>query len=136
MYHLCCGCLVRRAEVKEQLERARREEAREAEAEARAQCIFEDLEMGMPMAELQKTASEGDTTVRARCSFDAPLPSAEAIEIFCLPVVNGDDESSGLLLRLADVTAGHYERLGTFKVLHGQLKKLPHPSGEEVFILI
>ena len=75
------GRLVRRAEVKEQLERAGQAaevQRRQQEAEARVQCIFEDLERGIPMAELQKTASDGDTTVRARCSFDAPLSVAKS----------------------------------------------------------
>jgi len=139
MYHLCSGCIVRRAEAKEQLEIARQEAEvrnREQEAKARAQCIFEDLEKGVLTAGLQKTASKSNIAVRSLCSFDTPLPARETIEIFCLPVVREDDKSSGLLLRLADVTADRYERLGTFTALHDQLRKLPHPSKEDIFILI
>ena len=112
-----------------------------AEAAAKRERMLEHLERGIPLADLQEVKTkeiktEGGATIGANCSLDARLLGGKMIEVVCLPVVRGEVETSGLLLRLVYGTVNHYKRLGVFSVLHRQLEKLPHPSGDEIFLLV
>jgi hypothetical protein len=141
IYHLWCGWHVRRTEAKKQREREKRnahlQRIRE-EAEARAQRVFDDLERGIPLVEMPNTNGDdlAGTRARAICSFDARQPSIAAVDVFCLPAIRVHGKTSGLLLRLAGDSADHYERMGVFEVWDHQLRTLPHPPGEEVFVLV
>lgn len=107
--------------------------------------FFEDLERGIHLADLQvktdevKTKdikAEDGTTVRASCSLDAHLPGGSTMDVVFFPVVQGGSVTFGLLLRLIKGTADRYERLGVFETSHQQLKKLHHPSKDEIILLV
>lgn len=139
VYPFCCFCVVRRAERKVEMQNIEAKRRRE-EAVARTERVFEDLERGIHLAELQEvktkeTKAEDGTIVRASCSLDAHLPGGSMMDVVLFPVVQGGSVTSGLLLRLMNGTVDRYERLGVFEASHQQLKKLHHPSKDEIFLL-
>ncbi|KAK2612607.1 hypothetical protein QQS21_001379 [Conoideocrella luteorostrata] len=140
IYPYCCPCMVCRAERKENLRNAEAQRRRE-EAVARTARIFEDLERGIPLANIQEAHGdevvvEDGATVGLSCSLDIRLTGGQAVEVVCLPVVREAAETCGLLLRLVDGTVDHYERVGIFTAMDLQLGKLPHPPGDEILLLV
>ncbi|OAL56187.1 HET-domain-containing protein [Pyrenochaeta sp. DS3sAY3a] len=142
IWECCCPCMVSRLE-----KRARRK----TERKLRRFHILKDLEIGIPMTDLQdkgiplaelqeaetkRLEEDGRAIIKAACTLDARLPWATIIEVFCLPVVQDQLDTWGLLLRSVEGTTDHYERIGTFKASHQQLRKILHPRRDQPFLLV
>ena len=117
------------------------------EAAARAERIFADIEKGVfpPPNEredldMKRVAdTEGKNTEEtgflwAGCVLDAILPGDQMVDVFVLPVMQGDP-TTGLVLRLVEGTTDHYERVGVFDARPEELLKLPQ-TAESVRILL
>lgn len=119
----------------------RKAQRRREEVVARTARIFEDLERGIPLADVQEAHEneivvEDGETIGLNCFLDASLTGGTTVEVVCLPVVREAAETCGLLLRLVDGTVDQYERLGMFRAMEHQLRKLPHPPRDEILLLV
>jgi len=146
---LCCFYIIRRVERKaerevemQNLEAKRRRE----ETVARTERFFEDLEKGVPIADLQEAnalevetqeiEAEDRTTVKANCFLDTHLSGGRMKDVVFFPVIQRESLVSGLLLRPVNNTVDHYERLGVFEASQQQLMKLHHPTKDEIILLV
>ncbi|KAJ8130589.1 hypothetical protein O1611_g3038 [Lasiodiplodia mahajangana] len=115
---------------------------RQREVEARTQRVFEDLERGVKFQEIEEDLIErkhvsGIKNIQdAICFLDTPMDKSCVTHVLCLPVIRASGETSGLLVHPAAGKAGHYERLGTFRIPSWWVRQQPQPKGEEVILLV
>ncbi len=131
---VCCVCVILGAEwraKREDKREAKRRAQQRADAVARRERILDDLERGIPLANIVEVETEESPIISANCSLDALLPETQIIQVVLLPVVSTRFEVSGLLLCLVDGTEDHYERLGVFSA-----SKLSYPSTSSTIILV
>jgi hypothetical protein len=100
------------------------------------------LKMGLTISDLENREEQLSETLAtspdlgARCVCDVPLARSQVIDVVCLPVLQTEDHTCGLLLQLVDGTTENYQRIGIFEVFRDQLQKLPRDPGENRFLLV
>ncbi|KAK3394998.1 heterokaryon incompatibility protein-domain-containing protein [Podospora didyma] len=149
----CSGSRLSAADAKLEQEQfrlsERQREQKRKEAAARAERIFADIEKGvfppptnpedLEMKSTRETEegkkSEETGFLWAGCVLDAILPGDQMLDVFLLPVMQGDP-ATGLVLRMVKGTTDHYERVGVFDARPEDLLKLPQTAEKERIVLV